>query len=147
MPLNRENYLLTPLSEVAIKTTDDQEGPVLTGTPTQYDDYLGDWVGLGSYSLRSSDWTYASTKAVYPSFAWFVPFNAKVGDKLYAGMQVNDEYGRSWQGVFEVKVVNPPAEEAVEEEEEEEGRSLLNTLFVVTLTVGILAGSAYLFLI
>jgi len=146
VPLNRENYLLTPLSEVAIKTTDDQEGPVLTGTPKSYDDYLGDWVGLGSYSFRYSDWTYSSTKAVYPSFAWFVPFNAKVGDKLYAGMEVKDA-SRVWYGVFEVKVVNPPAEEAVEEEEEEEGRSLLNTLFVVTLTVAILAGSAYLFLI
>ena len=146
MPLNREKYLLTPLSEVAIKTTDDQEGPVLTGTPTRYDDHLGDWVGLGSDDNRV-DWTYASTKEVYPSFAWFVPFNAKVGDKLYAGIEVFDEYGRNWKGVFEVKVVNPPAEEAVEEEEEEEGRSLLNTLFVVTLTVGILAGSAYLFLI
>jgi hypothetical protein len=145
VPLNREKILLTPHSQVAIKATSDQ-AKLLVGEADPSSNtfnYLDDWVGLGD-SGRTG-WSFESTRLVYPCFAWSVPSSATPGDTLFAGVEVL-RADRTYFGVFEVKVVAPPAAKPVKAPEVEEG-SLSGVVTAVALIVGVLAASVYLFLI
>lgn len=69
---------------------------------------------------------------------------------LYAGVEIVDGNWNYYYGVFEVEVVLPPAftyyGQPVEEEEVDE-ESLSGVVTVVALTVGVVAASAYLFVL
>jgi len=146
VPLNREKILLTPQSEVAIKTNSVQ-AQALVGEADPYDyyfNYLNDWVTLDDYERPG--WSFESDSTVHPCFAWSVPSSAAPGDMLYAGVKIIDGDSDSYYGVFEVEVVLPPVARPVEEEEVEE-ESLAGVVTVVALTVGVVAASAYLFVL
>lgn len=150
VPLNREKILLTPQSEVAIKTTSVQ-AQALVGEANPYRgeiNFLGDWVTLDGFERPG--WSFESDSAVHPCFAWSVPTSAAPGDMLYAGVEIKPKFLNSYYGVFEVEVVLPPAftyyGQPVEEEEVDE-ESLAGVVTVVALTVGVVAASAYLFVL